>query len=123
MTIQVTTDNHITGSERLKEHVQQLVNTSLQRFNEQITNVIVHVTDENAHKGQADLRCAIEAHYKGLQPIAAVNHGATTDNAIKGAVDKIKSSLDGITGRLRGQQRQAKEDNEAYSIGEDWAEV
>lgn len=102
MTIQVTTDRNIEGSERLSTHVKDVVSNALHRFSEQLTNVVVHLSDENAgKKGPDDKRCTIEAHYKGIQPVAAVNHANTTEDAVKGATQKIKSSLDSITERLR----------------------
>ena len=102
MTIQVTTDHNIEGSERLSTHVKDVVTTNLHRFSEQLTSIVVHLSDENASKkGPDDKRCTIEAHYKGLQPVAAVNHANTTDDALKGAVTKVKSLLESITERLR----------------------
>lgn len=102
MTIQVTTDHNITGGERLSEHIKDLLNTSLQRFSEHISKVIVHLSDENgAKKGPDDLRCVIEAHYTGIQPVAAVSHATTSEQAVKGAIDKLKSSLDTIVSKLK----------------------
>lgn len=100
MTIQVTTDRHIEGSDRLSGHVKEVITSSLKRFHDRLNGVVVHLTKENSH-GPVDLRCAIEVHYSGLQPVAAVNHAATTEDALKGAVDKIKGSLDAIISRLR----------------------
>jgi hypothetical protein len=36
-----------------------------------------------------------------MKPIAVTNHGDTHEQAVKGAVDKLKTSLDTILGRLR----------------------
>ncbi len=102
MTIQVTTDNHITGSEHLSTHVQEVVNNALHRFSAHVTTIVVHLSDENAgKKGPDDKRCSIEARYTGIQPVAAVNHADTIDDAVKGAVQKLRSSLDSITERMR----------------------
>ena len=102
MNIQLNTDNNITGSEALSQAVEELIGTSLTRFAEQITRVEVHLTDENSHKpGQNDKRCLLEARLEGMQPIAVTEHGDTQIQAVKGAIDKLKSALDTATGRLR----------------------
>jgi hypothetical protein len=62
----------------------------------------VHVTDENGQKeGKDDQRCKIEARLEGLQPIVVSNNADTLEVAIKGATDKLKSSLDSVIGRLK----------------------
>lgn len=102
MNIQLNTDNNITGSEALSQSVEELIGTSLKRFAEQITRVEVHLTDENSHKpGQNDKRCLLEARLEGMQPIAVTEHGDTQIQAVKGAIDKLKSALDTAIGRLR----------------------
>lgn len=102
MDILLNTDNNITGSEALSQSVEELVATSLKRFNEQISRVEVHLTDENSHKpGQNDKRCMLEARLEGMKPIAVTEHGDTHIHAVKGAIDKLKSVLDTATGRLK----------------------
>jgi hypothetical protein len=43
----------------------------------------------------------LEARLEGLQPIAVTNNADTIELAVKGAVDKLKSSLDTVIGRMR----------------------
>lgn len=43
----------------------------------------------------------IEARLEGMQPIAVTNHADSHELAVTGAVDKLKSSIDNIEGRLR----------------------
>jgi hypothetical protein len=43
----------------------------------------------------------IEARLAGMKPIAVTNHGNTHEQAVEGAVEKLKTSLDTIIGRLR----------------------
>jgi hypothetical protein len=43
----------------------------------------------------------IEARHEGMNPIAVTNHADTHEQAVAGAVDKSKFSLNTIQGRLR----------------------
>jgi ribosome-associated translation inhibitor RaiA len=102
MIIQFNTDNNITGSERQNEYYSGTLTESLARFSNQITRLEVHLTDENSNKeGQNDKRCMLEARLEGLQPIAVTNNADSVELAVKGAVDKLKSSLDSVIGRMR----------------------
>ena len=102
MIIQFNTDNNIEGSERLNAYFTTTLSEALSRFNNQITRLEVHLTDENGHKdGKNDQRCVIEARLEGLQPIAVSNTADNMEQAVKGATDKLKSSLDSIMGRLK----------------------
>lgn len=102
MQIQVHTDNHIQGSAALAGHVEAAVASSLGRFGPQVTRVEVFLGDENgpAKAGDADKRCRVEARLAGLQPIAVTHHGATIDQALDGALDKMVTTLDRHLGRL-----------------------
>ena len=102
MTIQFNTDNNIAGSEELRAPLISLISEELSRFSHQITRLEVHITDENGPKeGLNDKRCMIEARLEGMKPIAVTNHANTHEEAVEGAVDKLKTSLDTILGRLR----------------------
>lgn len=102
MTIQFNTDKNITGTERLRTPLITLIEEGLHRFSHQITRVEVHLSDENGPKeGMNDKRCLIEARVEGLKPIAVTNHANTHEQAVEGAVEKLKISLDTILGRLR----------------------
>ncbi len=102
MTIQINSDNHIKGSENLIERFKETITNSLKRFENQVTRVVVHLNDENGSKsGQKDKRCLLEARLEGMQPIAVTHHANTLDEALKGAIDKIKTSLETSIGKLR----------------------
>jgi hypothetical protein len=64
--------------------------------------VEVHLSDENSHKksGHNDKRCVLEARLEGLQPIAVTLQAATLDQAVDGAAEKLKNSLESALGRL-----------------------
>ncbi|HXI00174.1 MAG TPA: HPF/RaiA family ribosome-associated protein [Sphingobacteriaceae bacterium] len=102
MEIQFNTDNHIVGSERQNAYFNTVISEALSRFSSHITRLEVHMTDENGHKeSKNDQRCVIEARLEGLKPIAVTNHADTMEYAVKGAIDKLKASLDTTLGRLK----------------------
>lgn len=101
MHVQVNTDNNVEGRDELIREVQATVENTLGRFADQLTRVEVHLNDENSHKGgDGDKRCLMEARPAGLQPIAVSHNGATLDQAVAGAVKKLRATLDSTFGRL-----------------------
>ncbi|MEO5942744.1 MAG: HPF/RaiA family ribosome-associated protein [Ferruginibacter sp.] len=102
MQIQVNTDKNIEGSEGLTAHCTELLNDALERFDEQITRLEVHLSDENGSKeGGDDKRCLIEVRLKGLNPIAVTHHANTIHLAVKGASEKVTNSLEKVIGHQR----------------------
>jgi len=105
MQIQINTDHNIEGREALAAHVQGVVESVLGRFGEQITRVEVHLSDQNGDKsGQDDKRCMMEARLEGRQPTAVTHSAGTVDEAVDGAADKLKRSLESTLGRLADQR-------------------
>ncbi|XZN91585.1 MAG: HPF/RaiA family ribosome-associated protein [Microcoleus sp.] len=78
---------------------------SLSRFSDRITNVDVHLSDENSDKkgGDHDMRCMIEARLKGIEPIAVTDQAATLDQAVDGAAEKLTHLIEHTLGRLSHQ--------------------
>ncbi|MGZ5245135.1 MAG: HPF/RaiA family ribosome-associated protein [Bacteroidia bacterium] len=103
MLIQFNTQNNTGDTEGLREPFTQFITDALSRFKEQVTRIEVHLADENgsSKSGQNDKRCMMEARLEGMQPIAVTNHSDSYDLALKGAVDKLKASLDKSVERLR----------------------
>jgi ribosome-associated translation inhibitor RaiA len=109
MQVQVRTDNHIAGDQRLETYVQSVVEGTLERFARQITRVEVHLGDQNGPKsGQDDMRCMMEARLAGRQPVAVTEQAASLDEAIDGAANKLARMLESTLGQLRDQARQPK---------------
>ena len=102
MKIQINTDSNIAGDDQLRREVETLLRDALGRLSEKITRVEVHLSDENSDKksGLDDMRCLLEAHLAGLQPIAVSHEAATLHGAVDGAAEKLKRSLDSTLGRL-----------------------
>src|SRR5471030_2320288 len=86
MQIQVNSDNHIQSSIRLEEWVRTTIESTLERYEEDLTRVEVHLRDENGDKpGPHDMRCQLEARPKGHQPISVTHKADTLEQAIDGA--------------------------------------
>ncbi|TXJ09048.1 MAG: HPF/RaiA family ribosome-associated protein [Acinetobacter sp.] len=95
MNIEIRTDKNIHGSERLIEYVRDELKLEFQRYSEKITHFEVHLSDTNGDKGgEEDKRCVIEARPSGLKPIAVTHKAANIDQAIHGAMDKLKRSME-----------------------------
>jgi ribosome-associated translation inhibitor RaiA len=102
MTIQINTDKNIEGSERCNDYFTSMIEEELSRFDDRITRIEVHLSDENGSKeGQADKRCLLEARLEGRQPIAVSNMADNHAQAVNGAIEKLKSSLETIIGKMK----------------------
>jgi ribosomal subunit interface protein len=101
MQIQVRTDNHIQGSDRLTLDVTSKIEDSLGAFRERVTRVEVFLADENSRQkgGADDIRCTIEARLAGLQPISVTQESTTVPQAVDGAIDKLEATLRRTLGR------------------------
>ena len=101
MKIQINTDNNITGRETLVEMAENIITGAIGHLAKHVSRVEVHLSDENGEKtGGRDKRCMMEARLEGRQPIAVTDESNSLDEAINGAADKLKSSLDTILGRM-----------------------
>jgi ribosomal subunit interface protein len=108
MQIQVNSDNHIQSSQRLEEWVRTTIESTLERYEEDLTRVEVHLADENGDKpGPHDMRCQLEARPKGHQPISVTHRADSLEQAIDGAAEKLEHALEHLFGKLRGKPRAA----------------
>lgn len=105
MQIQVHSDNHIEGSARLAEWVSASVASKLERFDEELTRIVVHLNDENGQKaGAQDKRCQIEARPKGQQALSVTHKAESLEQAIEGAIEKLSHALNHQFGKLRSKR-------------------
>jgi ribosome-associated translation inhibitor RaiA len=102
MLIQVNTDSHISGSRRLIDQVEAVVEGTLGRFGDRITRIEVHITDESSSSksGDNDKRCVMEARLSGRRPISASHRAASLEQAVDGAANKLERALKRTLGRL-----------------------
>ncbi len=102
MQVQLNTDNHIQGDDKLAAWVEAEISAKLDRFGDHITRVEVHLSDSNASRGGgADTRCTLEARPAGRQPVAVSHDAGTVADALLGAVGKMVRALDTAQGRAR----------------------
>lgn len=102
MLVQVNTDSNIEGASALAEQVEAALRDQLDHHSQKITRVEVHLRDENSDKkfGARDMRCLLEARLAGLQPISVSHRAASLEQAIDGAAEKLRRTLDRSLGRL-----------------------
>ena len=102
MKIQINTDKNIPGHEALAHSVETILEQVLARFSDQITRIEVHLSDENsaAKSGMADKRCLLEVRLAGRQPASVSEEAQTVDQAVRGAAQKMVSSLESELGKL-----------------------
>jgi ribosome-associated translation inhibitor RaiA len=103
--IQFNTDKTISGDENQEDYFTSLITEKLNRFQSHITRIEVHLSDENGKKeGYNDIQCILEARIEGRDPIAGCD-ADTAKNAVLGAIDKVKTSLETILGRMQNHER------------------
>lgn len=101
MNIQVNVGHSNSNHEHLIQHTETTVKNILGHLENHITRIEVHLSDENNRKeGGNEKHCMMEARLEGHQPIAVTNVSRNISQAIEGAADKLKSSLDHTIGRL-----------------------
>jgi ribosomal subunit interface protein len=102
MKIQINTDKNIDVSEELKISLTASISDELSRYNDKITRLEIHLSDEDGDKdGKNDIRCMLEARLEGMQPIAVRARSNTNEEAVSEAVNKLKASLKSKLGRLK----------------------
>lgn len=102
MQIQVNTDNHTDADVNLIDEVREMLGEKLQRFESRVTRLEVHLSDQNsaAKGGDDDMQCKIEARLNGMQPVTVRERAATIPQAVRGAVAKLRSTLETALGKL-----------------------
>lgn len=106
MQINVNTDRTITNHQGLDEHVDSVVRGAIERFGEHITNVEVHLSNENREKGaDGGNSCMMEARVRGYQPVVVHEHSDDLRQSIKNAAGKLARALDSALGRLQDKDR------------------
>jgi hypothetical protein len=99
MLIEVRTDGNIDGGEQLSAQVETVVRTALDRYGDRIRRIDVHLSDVVGNKtSYHDKCCMIEAHRDGCEPIVVKQQESSMDQAIHGAVRKLKKSIESAFG-------------------------
>jgi len=102
MKVQVNTDSHTDGTGGRTAGIEAFIEERLGRYASRLTRVEVHLNDANslARSGGNDKECRIEVRPNGLQPMTVSDSGSTHDQAMRGAVNKMKNMLDTALGKL-----------------------
>ena len=92
MQVLVNSNHSISVTADLEERVKATVETELERFDDHLTRVEVHLNDENSSKSGP--------HDKGHDPISATHKAETLDLAINGAAEKLNHALSHVLDKL-----------------------
>ena len=109
MQIQINTDNNVDGHEALARHAEEVARKALQRFEDHLTRVEIHLHDVNGEKiGGEDKHCLIEARLAGRRPIAVRERAGSVHQALDGATRKLARRLGSTIGRQISKQRRSE---------------
>lgn len=102
MKVQVNTDNHIEGSDRLETFINEKMNHALKNYTDRITRVEMHLSNQHGEKsGVKDIQCRVEVRPIGLHPVVVTAHNVNLDLAINQAIEKMKAALTSDFGKLK----------------------
>jgi hypothetical protein len=102
MKVLINTDKTINGDERQQHYFTSLIDEELKKYQSHISRIDVHLSDQNGIKeGVNDILCLLEARLEGRPPMAVSHQDDTVELAVSGALEKLKSALETITGRLQ----------------------
>ena len=107
MMIQVHHDNHVEGSAELTTEVRDLLEDQLARFADQITRIVVQLSDESgaAKSGFNAKRCMLEVRLGGLEPISVSDRGNTPWEAVRAATNTLEGLVESTLGKLNRRHR------------------
>jgi hypothetical protein len=120
MQIRVHADDHIDSSDELTFRVEGVVQGSLDRYQDRVGLVEVHLSRRIPHHtGERDLCCRIEAHGGALKPIEVSHEAMTLTEAIHGASAKLERAIHAALGRRKGKEGAALAVDEAVDPSAD----
>ncbi|MFN5457144.1 HPF/RaiA family ribosome-associated protein [Bradyrhizobium sp.] len=100
MLIDIRTDGNVAGGEQLSQDVKASLHAVLHRHEDQIRRIDVQLSDAVSHKtSHDDKSCKIEVHRDGGEPIVAAHQDSFMEQAVRGAVHKLKRALDHAFGK------------------------
>jgi hypothetical protein len=101
MQVIVNTDHNISLTEDSTGDIESSVEAALAHFGSHLTGVEVHLSDESAGRSTgADISFRLEVRPEGRNPKFATDNAATVDEALSGALTKMKHVLDSTFGKL-----------------------
>jgi ribosome-associated translation inhibitor RaiA len=105
MQIRVHADDNIDSSEELTFRVEGVVQGALDRYQDRVSLVEVHLSRRIPHHpGGRDLCCRMEAHAGSLNPIEVDHEAMTLTEAIHAASAKLERAIHATLGRRKGKE-------------------
>ena len=111
MQIQFNSDSSVMGTADVAERIETQVRDRLARFEDRLTRLEIHVSDENARKGGADDKaCTIEARPRGGRAIGVTEHAGDVDSAARKAAATLAQRLDRHFGKVQRHSHDPRPD-------------
>lgn len=111
MQIQVQTDRHAAGDEKLASFVGFEVLAGLGPCAARVTSACALLTsEESLRPGPAARRCVLEVRPAGHAPLAVSHRATTTEAAIRAAVGDMRGLLERMFRRMDGRVRPKEEE-------------
>ncbi|BBY32848.1 hypothetical protein BST33_05210 [Mycolicibacter minnesotensis] len=105
MEIQINTDHNVSAHQARIAGIENEVRDILAHVADRLTRVEVHLSDESAGRSSGeDKRCMVEARPAGRAPVAVTDHAGTVDEALRGALHKLKRLLESDPARPVGRR-------------------
>ena len=101
MQIMITTDTATRQSAPEHQGWEKELQAGLNRFDDELTRVVAHLSTQSGRTGPPALRCVLEAVPAGRSPIVVTEDGPTVAAAVRGALHELVHLLDGHDGQLR----------------------
>ena len=111
MQFQFNSDSSVMGTENVAERIEAMVREKLVRFEDRLTRVEVHVSDENGSKhGADDKACMIEARPRSAKPIGVTAHASKVDDAARKAANTMAQRLERVFGKSEKHKHEPRPD-------------
>jgi ribosome-associated translation inhibitor RaiA len=106
MQIQINSDKNIPMHAKLSGLIEAEIHRILSRFEDQLTRIEIHLSDENGDKaGPQDKRCVLEARPRHYPAVVVTNDAADIEASVAGAAAKMQRLLETTFGRLHDKHR------------------
>ena len=95
MQVVLNADHHIDGKHEMAEHLRVIVRDAVAQFGVHVTRVVAHIADENStfKTSPDDIQCTLEVGLIGREPVIVKARAGSVDQAIHGAVEKLKQAV------------------------------
>ncbi|MDZ4138763.1 MAG: HPF/RaiA family ribosome-associated protein [Erythrobacter sp.] len=100
MQFQFNSDSSVMGTADVATRIEQQVRHRLARFEDRLTRLEVHVSDDNGRKGGGDDKhCTIEARPRSGRPIGVTGKAGDVDAAARIAANTMAERLERVFGK------------------------